>query len=110
MATACASWLFHESAKFATNCLMAAVSASRLDAICARELAAENVRNNKTASAAFDANEIIAHPSWIEFRIRAGSAQDSADCRHHTTNTMSLPPAKLPTSRCGMSEGFLLLE
>jgi hypothetical protein len=40
---------------------MAAVSASRLDAVCARELAAENVRNNKTASAALDGNEIIAH-------------------------------------------------
>ncbi len=31
MATACASWLFQASAKAATNCLMAAVSASRLD-------------------------------------------------------------------------------
>src|SRR5271169_903964 len=73
MATACASWLFHESAKFATNCLIAAVSASRLDAVCARELAAEKVRNNKTASAAFDGNEFIAHPYGLNFI--AGLAQ-----------------------------------
>jgi hypothetical protein len=33
---------------------MAAVSASRFDAICAREPAEEKVRNNKTASAAFE--------------------------------------------------------
>src|SRR5450759_1844715 len=61
MATPCASWLFQVSANAATVCLMAAVSASRLDAICARERAAEKVRNNKTVSAAFDGTEIIAH-------------------------------------------------
>jgi hypothetical protein len=62
MATPCASWLFQVSANAATHCLMPAVSSPRSDAICARELAAENVRNSKTASAAFEENEIIAHP------------------------------------------------
>jgi len=31
------------------------------------ELAAEKVRNNKTANAAFDGNEIIAHPYGVNF-------------------------------------------
>jgi hypothetical protein len=44
-----------------------------LDAICARELAAEKVRNNKTASAAFDGTEIIAHPYGLN--LKAGPAQ-----------------------------------
>jgi hypothetical protein len=33
-----------------------------VDAICARELAEEKARTNKTVSAAFDGTEIIAHP------------------------------------------------
>src|SRR5579862_3585530 len=73
MATACASWLFHVSANPATVCLIAAVSASRLDAVCARELAAEKEMKNKTPSAAFDVTEIIACSSGLN--LIAGPAK-----------------------------------
>src|SRR6202051_2336970 len=96
MATPRASWLFQVSANAATHCLMAAVSASRLAAICAREPVAENVRNRKTASAAFDWTEIIADSYCSEFKIRAGPDRNPADCRHHTTNAPGLAPVKLP--------------
>jgi hypothetical protein len=44
-----------------------------LDAICARELAAEKVRNNKIANAAFDRNELIAYTSGVI--LKSGLAQ-----------------------------------
>src|SRR5579864_8808013 len=93
MATACASWLFQASANAATVCLMAAVSASRLDATCERELAAEKVINNKTVSAAFDGTEIIADSYAVNLASGLAQPRNPANSRHHTTDATSLPLA-----------------
>src|SRR5258708_27618759 len=65
MATACASWLFQVSANEATDCLMAAESACRFAAICARDPAAENVRNISTAITILVCVRIITHLSKL---------------------------------------------
>src|SRR5712691_4562454 len=61
MATACGSWRFHESEKAATDCLMAAESASAmLECICAHATAAENESRKETANVALTRVENIA--------------------------------------------------